>query len=282
MKSASSRILLLLITFLALTPGIPKNAAAAAGDRLTISRTDVNVRSGPTLQDTVIMVVNPGETIVEIDVSGDWYLVELPDRNQRGWIYGQLVDNRVTAEPQTSAAAPQGEDPAALTARLNENVARLNRRAERSPLGEDPNSLTSRLNERAGPSSPRQNPNTLTSRLNSNVAGSERSYFDGDPANGERVFYKCGACHATDRGVNTIGPSLWGIIGSVPAQVPGFGYSAGMRRFAANGAVWDEATLEEFIRRPPRLVRGTSMPFSGIREEKDRRDLIAYLKKLDR
>ncbi len=102
----------------------------------------------------------------------------------------------------------------------------------------------------------------------------------GNPARGEKVFYKCGSCHTTVRGVHAEGPSLADVFGGPPAQAPGYRYSGAMQSFARNGAIWDEATLDRFIQRPPRVVKGTTMPFSGVRDQQDRRDLIAYLQQL--
>ncbi len=102
----------------------------------------------------------------------------------------------------------------------------------------------------------------------------------GDPKKGERVFYKCGSCHTTVEGVHAQGPSLVGVFGRAPAGATGYRYSGAMTAFARDGAIWDEATLDEFIRRPGRLVEGTSMPFSGVRDTQDRRNLIAYLQQL--
>ncbi|MGI9484913.1 MAG: SH3 domain-containing protein [Geminicoccaceae bacterium] len=102
----------------------------------------------------------------------------------------------------------------------------------------------------------------------------------GNPTNGKTVFYKCGACHTTVPGVHAEGPSLVGVFGRSPAQAPGYRYSGAMQSFARMGGVWDEATLDRFIQRPPRVVKGTTMPFSGVRDQQDRRDLIAYLRQL--
>lgn len=104
----------------------------------------------------------------------------------------------------------------------------------------------------------------------------------GDPDRGETVFFKCGSCHTTVPGVHAQGPSLVGIFGRPPAQSPGFRYSGALHAFAQNGAVWDEATLDRFIQRPGRIVEGTTMPFSGLRDPQDRRDVIAFLQQLSR
>ena len=102
----------------------------------------------------------------------------------------------------------------------------------------------------------------------------------GNPQRGETVFYKCGSCHTSVPGIHAQGPSLHGIFGQRPASSSEFRYSSAMEAFAREGAVWDEATLDRFIQRPTRVVKGTSMPFSGVRDAQDRRDLIVYLQQL--
>jgi cytochrome c len=104
----------------------------------------------------------------------------------------------------------------------------------------------------------------------------------GDPRRGETMFVKCGACHTTVAGIHAEGPSLVGVFGRAPAEAPGYRYSGAMQAFAREGAVWDEATLDRFIQRPGRVVEGTSMPFSGIRDPRDRSDVIAFLQQLSR
>lgn len=106
--------------------------------------------------------------------------------------------------------------------------------------------------------------------------------LSGDPTRGEAVFFKCGACHTTVPGIHAEGPSLVGIFGRPPASTSDFRYSGALRSFAREGVVWDEATLDRFIQRPGRVVKGTSMPFSGLRDPQDRRDVIAFLRQLSR
>lgn len=100
----------------------------------------------------------------------------------------------------------------------------------------------------------------------------------GDPAAGERAFSLCGSCHTVIDGVNTAGPSLFGIVGRPPAALEGYRYSKGMRAYAESGAVWDEATLDAFLAKPRKLVKGTKMAFAGMPDEAARADLIAYLR----
>lgn len=97
----------------------------------------------------------------------------------------------------------------------------------------------------------------------------------GNAKKGKKVFNKCKACHSLKEGKNKIGPSLYGIIGSKAATVEGYKYSKAMK---ASGLTWDEKTLSEFLTKPKKYVKGTKMPFSGLKKEKQRNDLIAYLK----
>ena len=44
--------------------------------------------------------------------------------------------------------------------------------------------------------------------------------------------------------------------------------------------VWDEKALDAFLDNPQKVVPGTTMPFSGIANPRERADLIAYLETL--
>jgi len=224
----------ILSTLLLLTFAFPNQAWTAPGDILSTSRTNVNVRATPTTTSEILETINPGETIIEIDIEGDWHRVSLPDRRRQGWIYSPLLD-QVFELPEPVAAA--------------ENQAVI---------------------ERAEPSSQR----STTTAFNNNLIG--------DPARGETVFYKCGSCHTTVADIHAEGPSLVGVFGRSPAGASTYRYSGAMQAFAREGAVWDETTLDRFIQRPAHVVRGTSMPFSGLRSPQDRADVIAFLERISR
>jgi cytochrome c len=98
----------------------------------------------------------------------------------------------------------------------------------------------------------------------------------GDAKAGEAVFSRCAACHSTSPGVNKIGPSLAGIVGSQSGAVPGFHFSSGMKNAKVT---WDEASLDKFLQNPNGLVHGTSMFFS-VPNATDRQNVIAYLETL--
>lgn len=98
---------------------------------------------------------------------------------------------------------------------------------------------------------------------------------EGDAANGEKVFRKCQACHVVKAGVNRVGPSLYGIVGSEAGKVEGFRYSKAM---ADSGITWTEDKLAEYLENPRGVVKGTRMAFAGLKDEQERLDVIAYIK----
>ena len=97
----------------------------------------------------------------------------------------------------------------------------------------------------------------------------------GDAKKGKRVFNKCKACHAMEKGKNRIGPSLCNIVGKAAASDPKYKYSGDMKK---SGLTWDEATLSKYLESPRKLVKRTKMSFAGLRKEGDRADVIAFLK----
>ena len=97
----------------------------------------------------------------------------------------------------------------------------------------------------------------------------------GDAKKGKKIFNKCKACHSIKEGKNKIGPSLYGIIGRASASIEGYKYSKAMK---ASGITWNEKTLSEFLTKPRAYVKGTKMGFPGLKKQKQRDDVIAYLK----
>ena len=98
----------------------------------------------------------------------------------------------------------------------------------------------------------------------------------GDAKRGARVFQACMACHSVEPGEHMTGPSLAHVWNHKAATVQGFQrYSNALKH---SHITWNEATLEKWLADPQKLVPGTSMTFRGLKERKDREDLIAYLK----
>ncbi len=98
----------------------------------------------------------------------------------------------------------------------------------------------------------------------------------GDAVKGEKIFNKCKACHTTEAGgLNKIGPNLHGVFGRAAAAVDGFKYSKALKD---SGITWDEASIDRLIATPKKMIKGTKMIFPGLKKDKDRADVIAYLK----
>lgn len=98
----------------------------------------------------------------------------------------------------------------------------------------------------------------------------------GDAARGATVFQACAACHSMAPGQHLTGPSLATVWGKKAGTVEGFHrYSDAMARV---DFVWTEGRLEAWLANPEGLVPGTSMTFPGLRDDKARQDVIAYLK----
>lgn len=101
---------------------------------------------------------------------------------------------------------------------------------------------------------------------------------DGDVAKGEKVSKKCKACHVFDEGgKNKLGPALWGIVGRDIASHDGFNYSGALNELDGD---WSYDKLDQFLAAPKKYVPGTKMVFAGVKKEKDRADLLAYMRTL--
>ncbi len=95
-----------------------------------------------------------------------------------------------------------------------------------------------------------------------------------DAKNGEEVYGRCLACHALNS--DRVGPRHCGLVGRRAGAIPGFDYSAAMKR---SRLTWNEKTLDRFLADPMKTVPGTTMTYAGVPGAKERADLIAYLKK---
>src|ERR1700731_2971067 len=104
------------------------------------------------------------------------------------------------------------------------------------------------------------------------------AHAQGDAAAGEKIFAHCAPCHSNKPGENKFGPSLAGVFGRKSGTEPGYNYSPAMKGL---NVTWDEKTLDEYLQGPGKFVRGTKMIYS-VPNEKDRQDVIAYLKTLSK
>lgn len=95
-----------------------------------------------------------------------------------------------------------------------------------------------------------------------------------DPAAGEAVFKKCGACHKMD-GTDGVGPHLNGVVGRNHAAVAGYTYSDAMAALSAEP--WSPEALYAFLENPKKAMPGTKMAFAGLTKSEERANVIAYL-----
>lgn len=111
------------------------------------------------------------------------------------------------------------------------------------------------------------------------VAGASFAEGLGDPEKGAKVFKKCSGCHQVGTGaVDKVGPHLNGIFGSLAAEHQGYRYSKSMTRAGDDGLIWTAETLDAYLENPRALVSKTRMSFRGLKDEKDRADVLAYLR----
>ena len=109
-------------------------------------------------------------------------------------------------------------------------------------------------------------------------AGSATAASAADTAGGQQIFKaQCGICHLVAAGVNSIGPTLFGVVGRSAGGVPGFQYTADQKKL---GVTWDAATLDKYLTNPRAMVPDTTMIYAGLKDDADRTNLIAYLETL--
>lgn len=100
-----------------------------------------------------------------------------------------------------------------------------------------------------------------------------------DAENGAETFKRCRACHDVgDNAKNKVGPILNGIIGRKAGTIEGFKYSDANMKAGANGWVWTEEKMMEYLLNPRAAMPGNKMAYAGLKDEQERKDLIAYLK----
>jgi cytochrome c len=89
---------------------------------------------------------------------------------------------------------------------------------------------------------------------------------------GKAAFARCAGCHSMNYDIN--GPRLCGLIGRRAGSVPGFDYSAAMKRA---DIVWSAATLDRLLTDPRKAVPGTTMTEGAVPKRAERSALVAYL-----
>lgn len=100
-------------------------------------------------------------------------------------------------------------------------------------------------------------------------------YNAADLKNGEMKFALCRSCHTiTPGGANMTGPNLYGVFGRKAASVESYNYSDVLK---TSEIVWDAQHLDQWLANPRTYLPGNKMSFAGLKDAKDRADLIAFL-----
>jgi len=103
------------------------------------------------------------------------------------------------------------------------------------------------------------------------------AHAQGDAKRGQKLFEECHACHALERGVQGVGPSLYGVFGRRAAELDDFRYSPALKR---SGITWTPKTLDVYIADPQKAVPANRMPYAGMPEARDRADLLIYMQQV--
>lgn len=92
---------------------------------------------------------------------------------------------------------------------------------------------------------------------------------------GRRVFAQCRSCHVIQAGApHRVGPNLHAVFGREVGTADGFTYSQAVQDA---DFIWDADHLDHWLQNPQTFLPGNRMAFAGVRDETQRRDLIAYL-----
>ena len=90
----------------------------------------------------------------------------------------------------------------------------------------------------------------------------------------------CAACHTfTEGGKAGVGPNLYNAVNANRAATVGFTYSNGLK---AKAGAWGYEDLNAWLKKPAAYAAGTKMAFAGITNDKQRADMVAYLRSLSK
>jgi cytochrome c len=100
-----------------------------------------------------------------------------------------------------------------------------------------------------------------------------------DVAAGEALAKKqCASCHTfTEGGKAGVGPNLYNVIGAKHGHVAGFNYSDAIKK---KDGPWTYEEMNAWLKKPTAYAPGTKMAFAGINSDKQRADVIAFLRSL--
>lgn len=100
-----------------------------------------------------------------------------------------------------------------------------------------------------------------------------------DVAAGEALAKRqCASCHSfNEGGKNGVGPNLYGIMGRPHGGVAGFTYSAALK---GKPGPWNFEEMNAWLKKPAAYIPGSRMAYAGLNSDKQRADIILYLRSL--
>lgn len=114
-----------------------------------------------------------------------------------------------------------------------------------------------------------------TEELQAKISALAPPYSEASYDAGRRVFAQCRSCHVIQAGApHRVGPNLHAVFGREIGAAEGFTYSQAVQDASF---VWDADHLDHWLQNPQTFLPGNRMAFAGVRDETQRRDLIAYL-----
>lgn len=99
---------------------------------------------------------------------------------------------------------------------------------------------------------------------------------EGNLERGAKLFKaKCAQCHSVDPAAgSTQGPNLWGLFGRHAGTLKNYDFTTAQKE---SGIIWSREHLIAYLVNPKKYVPGTKMIFAGLKKDKERADLLAFL-----
>lgn len=98
----------------------------------------------------------------------------------------------------------------------------------------------------------------------------------GDAEKGKQIYARsCLMCHSLNPGgIQKNGPNLHGIFGKKAGTAVGYMYSEAFKNI---NIIWTKENMNEFLTNPKVHIPDTKKKYPGLKNDKDRADVIAYV-----